>query len=365
MRKITKNPIMKINVLIVTMLLMLISIACTSDEEISENVLKDSTNVEAAPSDDENGSENEADVSAADLLYIAGHEIAREAVLRTIPETYLQKAREELVVSYQHTSHGTHVSYGMYGLPEYKDGDDVLFGISTNGSSEGDLTFYDNKLEAYSPDGVNAPDLSSNETAFIETTRAYLDDADNAEVNVIMWAWCDIAGHNVEENYLPGMAQLISEYGEGGSKIGSGANQRAKPVHFIFMTGHANEGNNAGEGEPKELAELINDYCVENQYFCLDYYSIDTHDMDFNYYEDAGDNGQSSEYGGNFYKDWQGSHELGVDYWENRVAPSGSVIYGDHTDQHITSNRKAMAMWWILARIAGWDGDGLVSSTKH
>ena len=28
-----------------------------------------------------------------------------------------------------------------------------------------------------------------------------------------------------------------------------------------------------------------------------------------------------------------------------------------HNSQHITANRKAYAMWWILARIAGWNGE--------
>ncbi len=31
-------------------------------------------------------------------------------------------------------------------------------------------------------------------------------------------------------------------------------------------------------------------------------------------------------------------------------------MFGAHNSQHITANRKAYAMWWILARIAGWDG---------
>jgi hypothetical protein len=78
--------------------------------------------------------------------------------------------------------------------------------------------------------------------------------------------------------------------------------------------------------------------------------------MDDHYWADAGDNGNSQAYGGNFYEDWQESHSAGSDYFQNRNAPQGSVTFGDHNSQHITANRKAYAMWWILARIAGWDG---------
>ena len=153
------------------------------------------------------------------------------------------------------------------------------------------------------------------------------------------------------------METLINEYSEGGSKIGSGVGQRENPVFFIFMTGHANVGNNVGEGAPKNQAELITSYCVENKQFCLDYYSIDTHDMNDDYWEDTGDDGNSAEYGGNFYTDWQDSHILGEDYFENKNEPGGYSLHGAHNTQHITANRKAYAMWWILARIAGWNGE--------
>ncbi len=96
-------------------------------------------------------------------------------------------------------------------------------------------------------------------------------------------------------NYLPGMDSLISEYGPGGTKIGTGEGQREIPVTFIFMTGHANKNANVGELNPKSQAELIIDHCNTNGYFCLDYYSIDTHDMDDNYWEDTGDNGNSDD----------------------------------------------------------------------
>ena len=286
---------------------------------------------------------------------IASDSVAFESVLRNIPTNYIEAARNNLHIAYQHTSHGTHVSYGLFGLPDYKPGDEVLFAITNNSPQSGKLDFRDYAMASYAENGVDASDLSRDETAFIQATRNYLDDADNSEINVVMWSWCNIAGHDVANNYLPGMQTLINEYSVGGSKIGTGAGQRQNAVAFIFMTGHANKDANVGDGNPKSQADLIIDYCKENKFYCLDYYGIDTHDMDGNYWEDAGDNGDSST-GGNFYLDWQISHSVGNGFYENKSSPGGSVTYGAHNTQHITANRKAYAMWYILARIAGWDG---------
>ena len=121
------------------------------------------------------------------------------------------------------------------------------------------------------------------------------------------------------------------------------------------MTGHANANANTGSGNPRDQAKLITDYCTAHGYYCIDYYSIDTHAMNDVYYEDAGDNGDSSTYGGNFYQDWQTSRFLGVDWYENRTSPGGTVSYGRHNTQHITANRKAFAFWWVLARMAGYN----------
>jgi hypothetical protein len=281
--------------------------------------------------------------------FIAGEIIASEQVLRNIPIDYINKARNELHVAYQHTSHGTHVSYGMFGLQDYKNGDNVLFGITNNDPQNNKLDFRDYAMDF--------PDLSqSNESGFVQATRDYLDNPDNAEINVIMWSWCSISGHNVEGNYLPGMEKLIGEYGIGGTKIGTGEGKRVNPVTFIFMTGHA-EGDNIGEGRPKNQAQLIIDFCNLNHQFCLDYYGIDTHDLLGNYWDDANDNGESAKYGGNFYHDFQNEYSVGNGYYENKTSPGGEVSYGQHNDQHITANRKAYAMWYILARIAGWNGE--------
>jgi hypothetical protein len=184
----------------------------------------------------------------------------------------------------------------------------------------------------------------------------------------VMWSWCSInggieGGHDVP-GYLSSMQALIDEYGPGGTKIGTGAGKaRAVPVAFVFMTGHAEAGANVGAGRPRDQAELITDYCAAKGYYCLDYYSIDSHDMDGAYYEDSGDDGDSATYvaaydasAGSFCADWQASHAEGVDWYQNRNAPGGGFEVGNHNSQHLTANRKAYAMWYILARIAGWDG---------
>lgn len=289
--------------------------------------------------------------------YIADNTIATESTLRSIPMEYIDLARNNLHVAYQHTSHGTHVSRGLFGLQDFQDGDEITFGITNNNPTSDKLDFRDYAMSSYAAPGEDASDLSRNETAFIQATRNYLDDPDNDDINVVMWSWCDIAGHNVEGNYLPGMQTLISEYGHGGSKIGTGVGQRENAVSFIFMTGHANVGSNVGDGNPKSQAEKITNFCKANGQYCLDYYGIDTHCMNDDYWEDAGDDGNSAAYGGNFYQDYQNTHTESVHYYENKTSPGGSVDYGEHNSQHITANRKAFAMWYILARIAGWSGE--------
>ncbi len=287
----------------------------------------------------------------------ASFNVATETALRQIPVQYIEAARNNLHIAYQHTSHGTHVSYGLFGLQDYKAGDDVLFGITNRDPQPDKLDFRDNVMAAYAEPGVDASDLSRVESAFIQATRNYLDDPENDKINVVMWSWCSINGHDVAGTYIPGMQTLIDEYGSGGSKVGIGEGKRENPVTFIFMTGHAEANNNVGNLRPRNQADTIIGYCKAKGYYCLDYYGIDTHSMDDSYWEDAGDNGNSGAYGGNFYIDYQNSHQLGEHYYENKSSPGGSVTYGAHNTQHITANRKAFAMWWILARIAGWDGE--------
>ncbi|MEJ2423183.1 MAG: hypothetical protein P8101_01820 [Candidatus Thiodiazotropha sp.] len=326
----------------------------------NSNSVDDGSDLDGDVSDD-SGVTDDGDVSDdgdggnvdTPSLYVADYSLATEEVLRAIPDGYIDAARTTLHVAYNHTSHGTHVSYGVFGLPDYKTGDEEKFGVTVNSLPDSNrLDFHDNEI------GGAYQDLSQADADWVSwryQVSNYLDDPANEGINVMLWSWCDISGHSVA-NYLSSMQILIDEYGSGGSKIGSDVGQtRTTPVTFVFMTGHANAGSNTGAGNPREQAMLITDYCNAHHYYCIDYYSIDTHAMDGIYYEDTGDNGDSASYGGNFYEDWQNAHTLGVDWFENRSVPGGSSTYGEHNTQHITANRKAYAFWWVLARIAGYE----------
>ncbi|MEW6750647.1 MAG: hypothetical protein AB1505_06685 [Candidatus Latescibacterota bacterium] len=307
---------------------------------------------------------------------IADHRVADQTSLRAIPTRYIDAARRSFHVAYMHTSHGTHVTFGVYGLPGFRPGDEALFGVTANAATpDPDKLDFNDYAFTHKP-----PDLSQADgdwDAWLATVRAYLDDPANARINVMMWSWCNIGGHDVPA-YLRSMQTAIDEYGPGGARVGTGAGKtRSTPVTFVFMTGHANRGANAGPGNPRDQARAVIDYCTAHGYPCLDYYGIDTHAMDGTYYEDAGDDGDSEAYRAamgcstvhrepgtgadgtvvncSYFSHWQDAHAVGTDWYENRSAPGGEAIFGAHTYQHLTANRKAFAFWYLLARLAGWE----------
>lgn len=306
-------------------------------------------------------------ISATTHRYVADHEVATLEILRSIPVAFTENARDSLRVAYFHTSHGTHVSYGVFGLPDFSGYPEfkTRFAVSTT-KKAGALYFQD---FAFDSSGPMRPyqDLSradSNWPDWTEKMRSFLET--NTDINVVMWSWCDIVGHDVDA-YLASMETLIGEYGQGGAKIGTGSGKtRLDPVDFVFMTGHArlsSQPSNIGDGMPYPQAKKIVEHCREKGRYCIDYYAIDTHDMDGAYWDDTTDECASAKYNAatpgtssNFYRDYQNSTAEGISWYQNRSSPGGTFALGQHTNQHITSNRKAFAFWWILARIAGWDG---------
>ena len=83
------------------------------------------------------GTPTDTTPSPAQGTYIANHLVAHESVIRSIPKQFINTARTALHIAYQHTSHGTHVAFGMFGLPDSKiEGTDWYKSKNTPGGSE-------------------------------------------------------------------------------------------------------------------------------------------------------------------------------------------------------------------------------------
>jgi hypothetical protein len=281
--------------------------------------------------------------------YIADYSVSKEGVLRSIPEWAIEAAKDNLHILYVGTSHSSQTVDGMRGLMEYKTGDNSLYSVTFNG------TPVDGSLDIHYR-GASGTDLSNDSvdgdghTGYYYGTIAYLDT--HADVNVVMWSWCSIEGHNVQI-YLDNFGELIDMYRAGGSKGRTAANE----VKFVFMTGYA-RGSDGDTPEPPYIRspyqnyKRIIDYCNANGYFCLDYWSQDTYEYETDAYkptESGNDNVQHLAY--------TNSHTVGEDWFYCRSYSSGSIQLPAHANQHLTGNRRAYGAWWVWARLAGWDGN--------
>jgi len=284
--------------------------------------------------------------------------------LSLIPAQWIEQAKNDLHIAYQHTSHGSQLITGMNALRSFPS-----FGATYDwddaGARAGALD-----LDDYGIPGC--ADLSQGDwidgngvTPWVTATRNLLDNPANYHVNVIMWSWCSINNHDITR-YLDNMEILVAEYSEGGSKPRAASH----PVKFIFMTGHAE-----GQGESGFIYaanEQIRQHCINNNRILFDFADIESYDPDENYYYnrpmwDDLDYTDVSGRDGNWGIEWCSANtgsELeqltsgnGVSGYSGcgSCAHSGSAGYSET----INCVLKGRAAWWMFAKLAGWDpGNG-------
>lgn len=250
----------------------------------------------------------------------------------------INQAKSVLHIAYGHTSHGSQLTDGMSGLVGFANGGGKGLALPdnafawNNGGTGGALDLHDYAMGGdvgYHP-------------AWVNNTIAYLNNPANSDVNVVIWSWCGqmtskFTSNKLVSEYLAPMSALESSYPN---------------VIFVYMTGHVDIGQDANQ---KAACQAIRDYCIANNKVLYDFADIEHYDPDGNYYEFVDDNcGVYTSAGAGLYDNWatrwQGSHTVGVDWYNCSSAHS----------QALNANQKAYAAWALWCALAAdLDRDGL------
>ncbi|MFZ5979281.1 MAG: hypothetical protein ACOYVF_01485 [Candidatus Zixiibacteriota bacterium] len=251
---------------------------------------------------DDSDSATDSNIYNNPELIIAGHEAVLDYA--DIPAAFIDSVKNKYNIFYGHTSHGSQIVTGMAMVRS----ENMVLDYN---NGEGTLS-----LSEYSDDlGHNG------DTSWVPITRARLDQP-GSDINVVIWSWCGGASDNTVEGidiYLNAMNGLELDY---------------PGVTFVYMTGHLD--STGIDGNLYACNNQIRQYCTEHNKILFDFADIESYDPAGNYYPDDTDACL-------WCSDWCDSHDC---------QDCGSCAHSHCFNCYL----KGRAFWWMMTRLAGWNG---------